>query len=106
MKPLPKPLPAAVGPTMKGIRTDEQLATFINSSKPGTAVVEFGTSWCLKCHEMFPQFYLLSKQVILIWAVAKLVQPPLIKFASYFSFELGTTMSRCLKDSSGDLPGL
>jgi len=82
MKPLPKPLPAAVGPTMKGIRTDEQLATFINSSKPGTAVVEFGTSWCLKCHEMFPQFYLLSKQVILIWAVAKVVLLLLISYLS------------------------
>jgi thiol-disulfide isomerase/thioredoxin len=48
---------------MQGVRTDEQLAEFLSSSKPGTAVVEFGTSWCHKCHEMFPQFYKLSKQV-------------------------------------------
>eukprot|EP00775_Hariotina_reticulata_P013217 gene13217-13348_t len=47
---------------MKGIRTDEQLSALLISSKPGTAVVEFGTSWCLKCHEMFPQFYQLSKK--------------------------------------------
>ena len=49
---------------MTGLRTDEELADFINSSKGGTAVIEYGTSWCQKCHEMFPQFYKLSKQVI------------------------------------------
>lgn len=58
---------------MKGIRTDEQLSAFLNSSKPGTAVVEFGTSWCLKCHEMFPQFYQLSKKVIVMLPVTELL---------------------------------
>lgn len=63
-QPQPKPLPPAqLGPGMQGIRSDEQLAAFLDASKPGTAVVEFGTSWCLKCHEMFPKFYALSKRV-------------------------------------------
>lgn len=50
---------------MKGLRSDEDLTAFIADSKPGTAVVEFGTTWCLKCHEMFPQFFALSKKVSL-----------------------------------------
>lgn len=50
---------------MKGLRSDEDLAALISSSKGGTAVVEFGTTWCVKCHEMFPQFLQLSKRV---WA--------------------------------------
>jgi thiol-disulfide isomerase/thioredoxin len=48
---------------MTGLRTDDELSAFITSSKPGTAVVEFGTTWCVKCHEMFPQFFALSKKV-------------------------------------------
>jgi thiol-disulfide isomerase/thioredoxin len=48
---------------MTGLRTDEELSAFITSSKPGTAVVEYGTTWCVKCHEMFPQFFALSKKV-------------------------------------------
>jgi thiol-disulfide isomerase/thioredoxin len=48
---------------MEGLRTDAELTNFINSSNPGVAVVEYGTSWCHKCHEMFPTFYALSKKV-------------------------------------------
>lgn len=48
---------------MEGIRTDEALSEFLSASRPGTAVVEYGMSWCHKCHEIFPTFYQLSKQV-------------------------------------------
>jgi thiol-disulfide isomerase/thioredoxin len=48
---------------MSGIRTDPDLQSFLQTSKPGTAVIEFGTSWCHKCHEMFPTFFALTKQV-------------------------------------------
>jgi thiol-disulfide isomerase/thioredoxin len=59
---------------MQGVRSDEQLAAFLSASKPGTAVVEYGTSWCHKCHEMFPQFYKLSKQVRgVLWLVTNIV---------------------------------
>lgn len=59
-----KPLPSRdISPHMAGLRSEDDLSAFIQSSKPGTAVVEFGTSWCHKCHEMFPTFYKLSKQV-------------------------------------------
>lgn len=63
MQPSPLPVPTQLTAAMHGIRTDEQLTNFLHESKPGTAVVEFGTAWCLKCYEMFPQFYRLSKQV-------------------------------------------
>jgi thiol-disulfide isomerase/thioredoxin len=88
-QPAPKPrqLPE-IGPRMAGIRSDADLAAFLSDHKArssgggasssgnsgggggsrggggsgGVAVVEFGTSWCVKCHEMFPTFYALSKK--------------------------------------------
>lgn len=63
-QPPAKPLPSQdISPHMAGLRNEEDLNAFIQGSKPGTAVVEFGTSWCQKCHEMFPAFYKLCKQV-------------------------------------------
>lgn len=51
---------------MAGIRSDADLAAFLSAHKQrggaGAAVVEFGTAWCTKCHEMFPAFYALSKK--------------------------------------------
>lgn len=61
-KPQPVPVPTQLTGTMKGLRSDEDLASFISDSKPGTAIVEFGTTWCVKCHEMFPQFFALSRE--------------------------------------------
>ncbi|GBF96182.1 thioredoxin-like [Raphidocelis subcapitata] len=84
-KPAPKPLLAEIGPRMSGIRSDAELSTFLGQQKQqqqqqqqqggagkgggkgggggaGVAVVEFGTAWCTKCHEMFPAFYALSKK--------------------------------------------
>jgi thiol-disulfide isomerase/thioredoxin len=63
LQPQPVPQPTQLTGTMKGLRSDEDLAALISSSKGGTAVVEFGTTWCVKCHEMFPQFLQLSKKV-------------------------------------------
>jgi thiol-disulfide isomerase/thioredoxin len=63
LQPQPVPQPTQLTGTMKGLRSDEELAALISSSKGGTAVVEFGTTWCVKCHEMFPQFLQLSKKV-------------------------------------------
>lgn len=67
-QPQPVPVPTQLIGTMKGLHSDEDLATYISDSKPGTAVVEFGTTWCVKCHEMFPQFFALSKKVCsIVW---------------------------------------
>lgn len=75
-KPSPKPrqLPE-IGPRMCGIRSDAELATFLSQNKQRqkdgaaqgalqgpAAVIEFGASWCTKCHEMFPTFYALTKK--------------------------------------------
>lgn len=66
-KPSPKPaqLPE-IGPRMAGIRSDAELSTFLSQNKhkggAAAAVVEFGTAWCQKCHEIFPAFYALSKK--------------------------------------------
>jgi thiol-disulfide isomerase/thioredoxin len=52
---------------MSGIRSDAELSSFLSQRKqkggPGVSVVEFGTAWCTKCHEMFPAFYALTKKV-------------------------------------------
>lgn len=52
----------ALGAAMAALRTDEEFNDFIKSSAVGTAVVEFGSSWCAKCHEIFPAFYTLARQ--------------------------------------------
>jgi hypothetical protein len=70
-QPAPKPpqLPE-IGPRMSGIRSDAELAAFLAQNRAkggaGAAVVEFGTAWCTKCHEMFPAFYALSKMVTIV----------------------------------------
>ena len=48
---------------MAGLRAEEELSAFLAAAPDTTAVVQFGTSWCVKCHEIFPIFYRLSKQV-------------------------------------------
>jgi thiol-disulfide isomerase/thioredoxin len=64
LQPMPVPAPTQLAASMEGLRTDDELAQFISRSKGGgTAVVEFGTTWCVKCHEMFPQFFALSRKV-------------------------------------------
>ncbi|GAX85168.1 hypothetical protein CEUSTIGMA_g12586.t1 [Chlamydomonas eustigma] len=51
-----------IGPQMHGIRTDEEYDTFVDSNKGKTSVVQFGSAWCVKCHEFFPTFYSLTKK--------------------------------------------
>lgn len=64
LQPMPVPAPTQLAASMEGLRTDDELSHFISGSKGGgTAVVEFGTTWCVKCHEMFPQFFALSRKV-------------------------------------------
>jgi thiol-disulfide isomerase/thioredoxin len=65
-QPLPRPPPAGLerpAGALCGVRSDHGLAQFLTSSLPGTAVVEYGTAWCAKCHEMFPQLLQLTKRV-------------------------------------------
>lgn len=52
-----------VGVHMAGLREEDDLKAFLAASQPTTAVVEYGTSWCQKCHEIFPTYYALSKHV-------------------------------------------
>ncbi|KAK9833440.1 hypothetical protein WJX81_005537 [Elliptochloris bilobata] len=43
-------------------RTDDELRDRLAASRDGLAVVEYGSSWCAHCQEMFPHFYRLSAQ--------------------------------------------
>lgn len=49
-------------PNVTGLRTDEQLREFLERSKDDTVLVNFGSSWCSHCHQMFPHFLALAKQ--------------------------------------------
>lgn len=51
----------ALGPAFAGLRTDDEFRDFMSANKGETAVVEFGTTWCAKCHEIFPTYYMLSR---------------------------------------------
>lgn len=48
-------------PNMSGIRTDDDMEQFLFKTRRDTAVVNFGSSWCTHCHEMFPHMIALSK---------------------------------------------
>ena len=50
---------------MAGLRTDDEVRQFVNNaSRPDDiAVIEFGASWCHHCHQVFPEYYAMSRQV-------------------------------------------
>lgn len=64
LQPPRKPHITKILPHITGLRTDEQLHEFIEGSRQSgaTALVNFGSSWCRHCHELFPAFLSLSKQ--------------------------------------------
>uniref|UniRef100_A0A1D1ZPI2 Thioredoxin domain-containing protein n=1 Tax=Auxenochlorella protothecoides TaxID=3075 RepID=A0A1D1ZPI2_AUXPR len=45
---------------MTGLRTDEDMETFLNVNKSKIAVVNFGSSWCTHCQALFPNFLRLA----------------------------------------------
>ncbi|PRW58311.1 Thioredoxin-like 3-3 [Chlorella sorokiniana] len=49
-------------PHIAGLRTDEQLQQFLQRWRSDTVLVNFGSSWCHHCHQMFPHFLSLSKR--------------------------------------------
>lgn len=62
LQPLRKPHVAKILPNVTGLRTDEQLRDFLDRNKAETVLVNFGSSWCHHCHQMFPHFLSLAKQ--------------------------------------------
>lgn len=48
-------------PNMNGLRTDEDVDYFLFKNRKDTAVINYGSSWCTHCHEMFPHLISLSK---------------------------------------------
>lgn len=52
---------------MAALKTDDEVRNFItNASSPDeVAVIEYATSVCHHCYQVFPEFYALSKEVIL-----------------------------------------
>lgn len=48
-------------PNMTGLKTDMDVEQFLFKSRKNTAVVNYGSSWCTHCHEMFPHMINLSK---------------------------------------------
>lgn len=80
-RPNPKPHPINTPDgVMVGLHGDAELVEFVrrrppasaataaprgeqpSSSKSGLAVVEYGASWCAKCHEMFPAYLSLARK--------------------------------------------
>eukprot|EP00798_Chlamydomonas_sp_ICE-L_P004776 gene4776-34534_t len=62
-KPPMKDKPSQIAPHMEGLRTDEEFDSFMKQQKASdTTVVQFGSTWCTKCVEIFPAFYDMSKK--------------------------------------------
>lgn len=53
---------AAGGASSRSTSTSTSINSINSKGGAGVAVVEFATAWCVKCHEMFPTFYRLSKK--------------------------------------------
>eukprot|EP00955_Chlamydomonas_euryale_P069782 360578-Chlamydomonas_euryale.AAC.21 len=72
MQPPPKAQPSEIGPHMQGVRTDAEYDMFMSETAGKTALMQFGSTWCVKCAEFFPTFYSLSKKYTAIkYAVAQ-----------------------------------
>lgn len=63
--PKKEPPPLMISDRVEGLRTDAEVRRFVNNAtrKDEVAVIEFGASWCHHCHQVFPAFYALTKQV-------------------------------------------
>lgn len=48
-------------PNMAGLKADCDIDEFLFKHRKKTAVINFGSSWCTHCHEMFPHMIALSK---------------------------------------------
>lgn len=48
-------------PNMTGLRSDEQFDQFLFKTRKDVVVINYGSSWCTHCHEMFPHLVSLSK---------------------------------------------
>lgn len=62
--------PVMISSQITSLKTDDAVKKFIKSSslnKDRVTLIEFGASWCSHCHEIFPQFYRLTKQVIFLF---------------------------------------
>jgi thioredoxin 1 len=49
-------------PNIYGLRYDEDVEEFLFKTRKGVAVVNYGSSWCTHCHEMFPHMIALSER--------------------------------------------
>ncbi|KAJ9531393.1 hypothetical protein V8C86DRAFT_3084073 [Haematococcus lacustris] len=62
------------GPLMTGLRSDQEYDQFMKQHKhnKNPVLVQFGSTWCQKCHEILPAFIALSQQYTqLTYAVAQ-----------------------------------
>ncbi|BDA47618.1 probable thioredoxin [Coccomyxa sp. Obi] len=55
-------LSAQIAPNVAAARTDDELRSLLVEGRDRTVIVNYGASWCLHCHELFPHFYSLAKQ--------------------------------------------
>lgn len=58
-KPAP---PVKILPNVTGLRTDEQVSEFLERHRDSQVVLNYGSSWCTHCHELFPCFVGLTRQ--------------------------------------------
>lgn len=62
LQPVRKAHVSKILPNMAGVRTDDQLEELLQRHGGDTVMVNFGSSWCHHCHQMFPAFVSLSRQ--------------------------------------------
>lgn len=61
--PVKAPQDTSRGARFASITTDAQFRDFLKDTPATqTALVEFGSAWCVKCHEVFPKLWELSSE--------------------------------------------
>lgn len=61
-KPPKKSMPLQqILPSIYGLRTDDDVEEFLFKHRSGFSLINYGSSWCTHCHEMFPHMIKLSE---------------------------------------------
>ncbi|CAL5223849.1 g6432 [Coccomyxa viridis] len=55
-------VPSTISSNVLGARSDNELRLALLTGRAGSVIVNYGSSWCAHCHELFPHFYDLARQ--------------------------------------------
>ncbi|CAK0738844.1 hypothetical protein CVIRNUC_001101 [Coccomyxa viridis] len=55
-------MPSPISSNVSGARSDDELRLALLTGLSKSVIVNYGSSWCAHCHELFPHFYDLARK--------------------------------------------